>query len=233
MEQSYEPYAPIRQTNGLGVAGFVCSLVGLLTGGLLSPVGLVLSLIAVGRQPRGMAIAGIILGLLGTCGGIILVIVILAGGLALALAAVGIFAFTQSERLELSADMAKIAVQAEDYKRENRGVPPAGLEVLTLETSTLTDPWGNRYRYILVNDEPGFDVVSDGKDGTAGTPDDVSLSRLDAYWQGAMKDFEAQMKEMDERQRARSHRGKPDRESPPPSTAPGPASRPSPPQIGD
>lgn len=197
----YDPYTPARATNGLGVAGFVCSVIGLLTGGILSPVGLILSLIALGRSPRGFAVAGVVVGLLGTCGGVILVLAILAFGLAVVLAAVGIFAFTQSERIELSADMAKIAARAEDYKRENRGIAPAGLEVLGLETSTLTDPWGNRYRYVLVTGEPGYDILSDGKDAKTGTADDVSLSKLDRYWEGAMADFERQMQEMEARRR--------------------------------
>jgi general secretion pathway protein G len=203
MNQDFVPYQQVRQANGLGVAAFICSLVGLFTGGILSPIGLILSLVALGRQPRGMAVAGLILGLLGTCGGIVLVIVILAFGLAVALAAVGIFAFTQSERIELTADMAKIAVAAEEFKRDNRDVAPAGVEVLNLEPSTLNDPWGHPYRYILVAEEPGYDVISDGQDGKAGTPDDVSLGKLDRYWEGAMDDFERQMKEMDARQRRR------------------------------
>jgi molecular chaperone DnaK len=63
-----EPTPAPPPTNGLGIAGFVCSLVGLCAGGLLSPVGLILSLVALGREPRGFAIAGVILGALGSCG---------------------------------------------------------------------------------------------------------------------------------------------------------------------
>ena len=54
-------------SNGLGVAGFVLSLLGFLgTCGLLSPIGLILSLIALRKQPRGLAIAGVIIGAVGS-----------------------------------------------------------------------------------------------------------------------------------------------------------------------
>ncbi len=54
-------------SNGLGVAGFVVSLVGLVTClWIICPIGLILSFIAMFRRPRGMAIAGFIIGLLGS-----------------------------------------------------------------------------------------------------------------------------------------------------------------------
>src|SRR5688572_25362426 len=52
--------------NGLGIAGFITSLVGWISCGVLSPIGLILSLIALGKQPRGFAIAGAIIGALGS-----------------------------------------------------------------------------------------------------------------------------------------------------------------------
>ncbi len=67
MTQPVIPYpAPPRRSNGLGVAGFVVSLVGVFTLGLLCPVGLLLSLMALLRSPRGFAFAGVVIGLLGT-----------------------------------------------------------------------------------------------------------------------------------------------------------------------
>src|ERR1043165_9168202 len=60
------PIVPQRRTNGLGIAGFVVSLVGIFTLGLLCPIGLLLSFIALFRAPRGFAIAGLIIGLLGS-----------------------------------------------------------------------------------------------------------------------------------------------------------------------
>ena len=65
-------------SNGLGVAGFVVSLISLFCCGLTSPVGLFLSLVALARPPRGFAFAGVILGGLGSAW-------LLIGGLAMLL----------------------------------------------------------------------------------------------------------------------------------------------------
>lgn len=71
MSQDYRPIQQhivfqSPQTNGLGTAGFVCSLLGLLTCGFLSPLGFLFSLFALLKAPRGMAIAGFILGAVGS-----------------------------------------------------------------------------------------------------------------------------------------------------------------------
>ena len=53
---------PRRSMNGLGIAGFIVSVVGVFTLGCLSPVGVLLSLIAAFRRPRGFASAGVVIG---------------------------------------------------------------------------------------------------------------------------------------------------------------------------
>lgn len=52
--------------NGLGLASFIVSILGLVSAGILSPVGAVMGLIAIRREPRGFAIAGLIIGLVGS-----------------------------------------------------------------------------------------------------------------------------------------------------------------------
>lgn len=193
-------YVPVRQGNALGIVGFVCALLGLFTGGhVLSPIGLILSLVALGGRPRGFAIWGVILGFLGTCGWLLVVLVLVVAAMGLAVAGVGVFFFSQAERIELTTDMGKIAMLAEDYKQANRGIAPADLTVLTLQTPTAMDPWGHSYRYELIAEDPGFDIVSDGPDAKSGTEDDVRLSRLDKYWENAGKDFQKQMAEFEKR----------------------------------
>src|SRR5882724_11802812 len=59
-----QPQAPA--TNGMGLAGFIISLIGWLTCGVLCPIGLIFSAIGMRKEPRGMAIAGFVIGLLGT-----------------------------------------------------------------------------------------------------------------------------------------------------------------------
>ena len=164
--------------------GFVLSLLGILgTGGLLCPIGLVVSLVAIGRggPGRGFAIAGIVLGAVGSCGGILAFV--LAGGLILA--ALGLTAaaivLAEPELVDLTTDMIALAARISDYQSENRYLP-ASLSDLGTDTPLLTDPWGNPYEYRLTTDKRGFDLVSLGEDGKPGTDDDILLSRLGESW---------------------------------------------------
>lgn len=59
------------ESNSLGLAAFILSIVGLFTAGTLSLVGLILGIVALRREPKGFAIAGIIIGLIGLLGGCI------------------------------------------------------------------------------------------------------------------------------------------------------------------
>lgn len=76
--------------NSLGTAGFICSLLGLIIScGILSPVGLVMSLIALKKQPRGLATAGVVLGIIGS---LWLIAALVFGLFAVILGALGIAA---------------------------------------------------------------------------------------------------------------------------------------------
>ncbi|MHC2067605.1 DUF4190 domain-containing protein [Bremerella sp. T1] len=50
------------ESNGLGIAGFVLSLLGLITCGLFGPLGFLVSLFGLAYRPRGFAVAGLVLG---------------------------------------------------------------------------------------------------------------------------------------------------------------------------
>ena len=80
-------------SNNLGLAGFITSLVSLLSCGLLSPISLILSFIGLFKRPRGFAIAGTIIS------GLELLAIILIG-LAPILAIVGIGAAAHAEKKE-------------------------------------------------------------------------------------------------------------------------------------
>jgi len=198
--QPQQPYAYMPPpTNGLAIAGAVLSIVGLLTGGILSPLGLVLSLVALGKPyGKGWAWTGVILGFLGLCGwGIALLVAGAAIMTALGLG-VAAFAFANSEKVELTTDMAMIAVQVEQYRESNNRILPANLELLTISESTRLDPWGTPYRYVLDDTvKMGFDIISDGEDKTQGTADDVHLSRIEEYWEDAFEQFEVKVKEIE------------------------------------
>lgn len=80
--QQQVQYAPIQQksVNGLGIAGFVCALCAALlswapiVNWILWLVGLILSGVGVTKQPKGLAIAGLVISLIG----LVLIIAIVA-----------------------------------------------------------------------------------------------------------------------------------------------------------
>ncbi|MEW4566098.1 SHD1 domain-containing protein [Bremerella sp. JC770] len=51
-----------EDSNGLGLAGFVLSLLGLVSCGLFGPLGFLVSLFGLAYRPRGFAVAGLVLG---------------------------------------------------------------------------------------------------------------------------------------------------------------------------
>jgi hypothetical protein len=59
-------YVYPQSSNGLAVAGFTFALLGFLTCGCLSPIGLALSFMSLDHKPRGLAVAGCILGGIGS-----------------------------------------------------------------------------------------------------------------------------------------------------------------------
>ena len=60
-----------RRSNGLGTAGFVTALIGLLIcwaiGGILTFLGFIFSFIGLFKSPRGLAIAGFIMSIISAC----------------------------------------------------------------------------------------------------------------------------------------------------------------------
>lgn len=163
-----------QETNALGLAGFIIALVGLFgTAGLLSPIGLILSLVALGREPKGFAIAGVVVGAIGSCGCIVGAILFVAAPMVLfgVLAAVGIAGLAGGE-IESAIEMGIIDVKIRSH-RDETGALPASLDVLSnLRSETVTDPWGNTYVYERLEDGT-YRLYSMGPDGQAGTADDI------------------------------------------------------------
>ncbi len=158
------------ESNGLGLAGFICSLIGLISCGSLFPVGLVgllLSFIAMFKRPRGFAVAGFVIGLVANLWIIVAVVFV---GLSVILA--GAAAALGAEQLEAGFEQAIIADRVAEYANNN-GNYPSTLTLLGMDTDTLEDPWGRTYRYEPAPDGGGFTLSSDGPDGVRGTADDI------------------------------------------------------------
>lgn len=173
------PASRSDQSNSLGIAGFVLSLLGILgTCGLLSPVGLIVSLVALKREPKGFAIAGVILGALGSCGLILgLLGVLFAFGLvASILVGAGLAAVIApmlSPNVEAQMDMAQIDKAVYQYQQANSSLP-ASLDLLTLSDDTRKDRWGRDYLYTPAADGT-WSLKSAGEDGVMATPDDLTF----------------------------------------------------------
>ena len=205
---SYPPYVmvPVRESNGLGVAGFFIALIGLfIPTGIIALLGLLISLAALGRPPRGFAAMGVVIGLFGTVLWLVITGVVVLGGLAAGVVAIlavaAMFIMTQPEIIEVTSDMFNVTIAAVEYE-ERTGDLPEDLGALGLAVSTLTDPWGNPYSYRLANQDPGFDVMSNGADGIVGTDDDMALSRINVIWEDAFDGFGVKMEEFGQRMEA-------------------------------
>jgi len=181
------------QSNTLGVFGFFISFIGLFVPtGIVSLIGLILSLAAIGRSPRGFAAMGVILGLLGTVLWLVVMLLALILGL-VALVAVGVavavgFILIQPEVVEVTTDMVNIAIATEEYQQDHGELPDSASD-LTLSFAVTTDPWGATYVLVPAEREPFYDIISGGPDGEFATEDDVSLSSLDQTWKKALEEY--------------------------------------------
>jgi hypothetical protein len=194
---------PMRESNGLGVAGFFIALIGLfIPTGIVALLGLLISVAALARPPRGFAAMGVVIGLFGTVLWLVITSLVVVGGLAAGVVAIlvaaAMFIMTQPEIIEVTSDMFNVTISAVEYEEEH-GNLPGDITALGLGVTTLTDPWGNPYRYRLADHDPGFDVISNGADGQADTHDDLALSRIDRVWKNAFEGFGEKMEEFGHR----------------------------------
>ncbi len=158
---------PPRPSNSLGLAGFLVSLVGgPLTCGMLSPLGFILSLIALRKAPRGFAIPGVIIGAIGT---------LFVGGAMLSTA-------QNAHRHEVRKKTAITRAQLEEAKdiivehQIETGEVPKGIEGNKLVLH-LEDGWETPVRYDLITEGEHKDTYilrSAGPDGEWETRDDIT-----------------------------------------------------------
>lgn len=147
-------YRRNSKSNGFGVGGFVLSIVSIFTGGLLAPIALIVSLIGLRKSPRGFATAGTIVSSM----------TLFFIGLAVAGATLGekfahdhhhhrhqrIHAHNQykAQALKTQTQLAEAAALIRDYRSENSGEIPEGIEGnKMLVQSGAVDAWKNELRY--------------------------------------------------------------------------------------
>lgn len=149
--------------NAAGIFGLVFSLFGLLTCGLFSPVALVVSLLAMRKEPRVAAMAGVIISLVGMLLMLLIAVLLLIG--------MGMYGHGNiGHGAKLFWDTAVIQVHVQEY-----GSVPATLAELNMPANTMTDPWGNPYVYTVFPDGLDYKLETMGPDGIYGTSDDRVL----------------------------------------------------------
>lgn len=165
------PGVNVSQTNGLGLAGFIVSLVGLVvTGGFLCPVGVLLSGIALFKPPRAFAVAGLILGLIGSA--LAVMIVLMMAGLI----AGGLFA---ASNFGLSPSFyAESTITSHASMQGTLPDEATGNNLLQYDY----DEWGTPFRYRPIG-TTDFELISAGPDMQHGTGDDVVTTHV-AYFGG-------------------------------------------------
>lgn len=175
-----DPYTrPARPENNLAIAGFICSIVGIMTCGFFAPVGLIISLFALRREPRAFAVAGAIIGGFASCGAAIAFGVFFVKAM-LILAALGLGTFAIAlggANIEAQVEMADIAKEISVYEHRTNQLP-ASLDLLPIvDPNLLTDHWNNKYVYRLSDDAKSYRLYSLGPDGLDATPDDIDFNQ--------------------------------------------------------
>jgi len=156
------------ENNGLGTASFVISLVGLVSCGLLCPIGFILGLFALGKEPKGMAKAGIAIGLVGT---ILPVLIFLLFGTAI-LAMCGLSAAGIAQMAERQS-ASRPAAEAIYTHYESAGSLPDDTTGEQIVSAFQHD--GQAFRYDAGSTSENFLILHPGKDGQWNTSDDWSV----------------------------------------------------------
>ena len=164
--------------NNLGLAGFITSILGLVSCGVLSPVGLLLSLIGLTKRPRGFAIAGTVIGVIGT---VFLALV----GVGIVLGILGIGAGVKALKEYASTHEQAMKLYAELEQRQAQGGTGTGATTApTLDATTANalaakynDGWGTPLRAEVAAGV--FTIVSAGRDKSFDTKDDLRFNELD------------------------------------------------------
>ncbi len=173
-----------RPTNGMGLAGFIVSLVGLFTGGCLSPIGLVLSIVGLLKEPRGFAVAGLVISLLAVLGWVVGFIFLGVGAIAVVLGTLGLTALMGEAQVEFETIEAALQERYAEV-----GAYPSDLDGLGLAPEVLRNADDVPYQYTAL--ATGFELRDAGNDGVAGTADDTVLTYMRLPGGGYERSFES------------------------------------------
>lgn len=155
-------------SNGLGTAAGICSILGLISCGILCPIGLVLGLMSMGKEPKGMALTGVILGAIGSF--VYLIVFIFFGGALLVMCGGCIgFSSLAAEAMEQQAASQPAADAIIAYYDVNDQLPDDATAMQLIAGFTHD---GHGFRYQSGIDDSSFSLQHPGDDGQWNTADD-------------------------------------------------------------
>jgi hypothetical protein len=159
-EQQYATYGESKPKNILGIVGFIFSVTC-----LLAPLGLLLSVIALLKRPKGFAIAGTIIGLLFSIPHGFIVY----SGYQWSTMSPG-----EIVAASTSTETGTVIFAVEQHIART-GTAPASLDEVDLSEASRTDFWGTPYRYESGSSGgKAWRLSSAGPDGEFGTADDLN-----------------------------------------------------------
>ena len=168
-----------QPSNNLGLAGFITALVGLVTCGLLSPIGALLSFFGMFFRPRGFAFAGLLIGLVGS-------LWILA--VTLFFSTILVTSFAAMLGMPEVATFARLGVatsMVEEFRSSNGRLPDANDWAQLDSTSPLSfmDGWETPLDYRVLEDGR-YEIRSAGPDKLIDTDDDITTDTTSSNWFG-------------------------------------------------
>ena len=148
-----------QEKNVLGIVGFALSF-------CTGPIGLIVSLIALTKRPKGFAIAGVIISLISTA----VIGTVVLGGAWFAKK----FGAHIATVIDTTKDFQAIQQGMASYQTANGSLPP-DLASLGLSASETQDANGISYGYSVKSDGSGWQLTWAGMDKQLGTSDDLVI----------------------------------------------------------
>jgi hypothetical protein len=172
-DYQYQETYEANRSNGLGLAGFITSLVGIVSCGILSPIGALLSFFGLFKSPRGFALAGFLIGAVGS------VWLIVAAAFIGMIIGLPIFTAIQVPEVSTGFRIGLGIMQVEQFRTEHGALPDLSEwdKIRQDAWFTMDDGWGKALDY-LIDDDGNFIIRSAGSDGIFDTQDDISSVKI-------------------------------------------------------
>lgn len=171
MTQSPPPTTTVHvhqaPSNGLGTAAGICSILGIVSCGLLCPVGLILGLCSMGKEPKGLALTGVILGAIGSVGFLVVFLIFGTALFAMCGGCLGLSAAGNVIQQQVAAEPAADAVI--EHYNANGQLPDDATATKLIAPFTHN---GHGFRYQAGSGTTGFIIEHPGRDGQWNTYDD-------------------------------------------------------------